>query len=69
MSTSAPVAKRPTTETTKKPKRRSSFNEGTGRLAALLLSPTMIVLILVVGLPILAALRESLYQIGVRLFV
>ncbi|MEV0801864.1 sugar ABC transporter permease [Kribbella sp. NPDC050281] len=67
MSTSAPVAKRPTPETTKTPKRRSSFNEGTGRLAALLLSPTMIVLILVVGLPILAALRESLYQSGQRI--
>lgn len=63
MTTSAPVAKRPIPETTKKPK-RSSFNEGTGRLAALLLSPTMIVLILVVGLPILAALRESLYTSG-----
>ncbi|MGW1340183.1 carbohydrate ABC transporter permease [Kribbella sp. NPDC002412] len=67
MSTSAPVAQRPTPESTKKPKRRSSFNEGTGRLAALLLSPTMIVLILVVGLPILAALRESLYQSGQRI--
>ena len=63
MSTSVPVAERPTPEATKKPK-RSSFNEGTGRLAALLLSPTMIVLILVVGLPILAALRESLYTSG-----
>jgi len=67
VSTSAPVAKRPTPETTKTPKRRTSFNEGTGRLAALLLSPTMIVLILVVGLPILAALRESLYQSGQRI--
>jgi multiple sugar transport system permease protein len=67
VSTSAPVAKRPTPETTKKPKRTTSFNEGTGRLAAALLSPTMIVLILVVGLPILAALRESLYQSGQRI--
>ncbi|MFI7066197.1 carbohydrate ABC transporter permease [Kribbella sp. NPDC050124] len=66
MSTSAPVAQRPTPETTKKP-RRSSFNEGTGRLAAILLSPTMLVLILVVGLPILSALRESLYQSGQRI--
>ncbi|MFI6675407.1 carbohydrate ABC transporter permease [Kribbella sp. NPDC050470] len=66
MSTSAPVAQRPTPETTKKP-RRTSFNEGTGRLAAILLSPTMLVLILVVGLPILSALRESLYQSGQRI--
>ena len=67
MSTSAPVEKRPTPETTKKPKRTTSFNEGTGRLAAGLLSPTMIVLILVIGLPILSALRESLYQSGQRI--
>ncbi|GAA4071435.1 sugar ABC transporter permease [Actinomadura miaoliensis] len=35
-----------------------------GRLAAILLSPTFIVLALVVGYPILAALRESLYRRG-----
>ncbi|WP_233712032.1 carbohydrate ABC transporter permease [Kribbella turkmenica] len=67
MSTSAPVAQRPTPEPTKKPKRATSFNEGTGRLAAGLLSPTMLVLVLVVGLPILSALRESLYQSGQRI--
>ncbi|TCC45956.1 sugar ABC transporter permease [Kribbella capetownensis] len=66
MSTSAPVAERPKQKTTKKP-RRSSFNEGTGRLAALLLSPTLIVLLLVVVYPILSALRESLYTSGQRI--
>ncbi|RSM88732.1 sugar ABC transporter permease [Kibdelosporangium aridum] len=35
-----------------------------GRLAALLLSPTFIVLGLVVGYPLVAALRESLYRTG-----
>jgi multiple sugar transport system permease protein len=45
-------------------KRRTSFNEGTGRLAALLLSPTLIVLVLVVVYPIISALRESLYTSG-----
>jgi multiple sugar transport system permease protein len=35
-----------------------------GRLAALLLSPTFVVLGLVVGYPLVAALRESLYQSG-----
>ncbi|MFB6726129.1 carbohydrate ABC transporter permease [Kribbella sp. NPDC056345] len=44
--------------------RRTSFNEGTGRLAALLLSPTLIVLLLVIGYPIISALRESLYTSG-----
>ncbi|MET7279072.1 sugar ABC transporter permease [Kribbella sp. NPDC005582] len=47
--------------------RRTSFNEGTGRLAALLLSPTLIVLLLVIGYPIISALRESLYTSGQRI--
>ncbi len=47
--------------------RRTSFNEGTGRLAALLLSPTLIVLLLVIGYPIISALRESLYSSGQRI--
>jgi multiple sugar transport system permease protein len=36
--------------------------QGSGRLAAILLSPTLIVLALVVAYPIIAALRDSLYQ-------
>jgi multiple sugar transport system permease protein len=40
----APVAERPV----KKPKRQQRFDEGTGRLAATLLSPTLLVLALVV---------------------
>jgi multiple sugar transport system permease protein len=43
---------------------RGSGPERSGRLAALLLSPTFIVLALVVGYPILAAVRESLYRQG-----
>ncbi len=35
-----------------------------GRLAVLLLSPTVLVLALVVGYPIVAAMRESLYERG-----
>jgi multiple sugar transport system permease protein len=62
----APVAERPDKEP-KKPKRQTTFNEGTGRLAATLLSPTMLVLGLVVLFPIMSALRESLYQSGTRL--
>jgi multiple sugar transport system permease protein len=38
--------------------------ERSGRLAVLLLSPTFAVLALVVGYPILAAVRESLYRQG-----
>ena len=43
-------------------KRRRGDVQGSGRLAATLLSPTFIVLALVVGYPVIAALRESLYQ-------
>lgn len=37
---------------------------GEGALAALLLSPTLVVLALVIGYPLLAALRESFYRQG-----
>ncbi|TCO44271.1 carbohydrate ABC transporter permease [Actinocrispum wychmicini] len=43
---------------------RSRAARDAGRLAALLLSPTFVVLGLVVGYPLVAALRESLYQAG-----
>lgn len=43
---------------------RSRAVRESGRLAALLLSPTFVVLGLVVGYPLVAALRESLYQSG-----
>jgi multiple sugar transport system permease protein len=62
----APVAERPAKEP-KQPKRQQRFNEGTGRLAAMLLSPTMLVLGLVVLFPIISALRESLYTSGTKL--
>ena len=43
-----------------KPKKAHS-NEDHGRLAALLLTPTMAVLLIVIGYPILAAIYQSLY--------
>ncbi|HEV7932167.1 MAG TPA: sugar ABC transporter permease [Actinomadura sp.] len=50
----------------KPPRRRGSQPEArsSGRLSALLLSPTLLVLGLVVGYPVIAAFRESLYQRG-----
>src|SRR5262245_5854930 len=36
--------------------------QGSGKLAALLLSPTFVVLALVIAYPLIAAVRESLYQ-------
>jgi multiple sugar transport system permease protein len=41
--------------------------QGSGKLAALLLSPTFIVLGLVIAYPLISALRESLYQRGDQL--
>jgi multiple sugar transport system permease protein len=49
-----------------KVKRQTTFDEGTGKLAALLLSPTLLVLALVVVYPIISALRESLYTSGTQ---
>jgi multiple sugar transport system permease protein len=43
-------------------KRPGRDAQGSGRMAAVLLSPTFLVLALVVGYPIIAALRESLYR-------
>lgn len=43
-------------------KKASSRTKGEGRLAAMLISPTMIVLLLVIGFPIISAMRESLYS-------
>lgn len=40
---------------------RRSRNEGTGRLAASLLSPTLLTLLLIIGYPILAGMYQSLF--------
>ncbi|WP_328996779.1 sugar ABC transporter permease [Kribbella sp. NBC_01245] len=61
MSEASPAETRPG-----KTQRVRRHDEGTGRLAAVLLSPTLIVLALVVVYPILSALRESLYTSGQR---
>ncbi len=48
----------------KKQKEWKSPDEGQGRLAAFMLSPTFLVLILVIGLPILIGIRQSFYSSG-----
>ncbi|MEO5708202.1 MAG: sugar ABC transporter permease [Nocardioidaceae bacterium] len=48
----------------KKVKEWKSPDEGQGRLAAIMLSPTMLMLLLVIGLPILVAIRQSFYASG-----
>lgn len=52
------------TTTERAPRRRRGDVQGSGRLAATLLSPTFLVLALVAGYPVLAAFHESLYQRG-----
>lgn len=44
-----------------KQKQWKSPNEGQGRLAAMLVSPSMLVLLLVIGFPIVEAIRQSFY--------
>lgn len=44
-----------------KEKQWKSPNEGQGRLAAMLVSPSMLVLLLVIGFPIVEAIRQSFY--------
>ncbi len=48
----------------KKQKVWKSPDEGQGRLAAFMLSPTMLVLMAVIGLPIVAGIRQSFYTEG-----
>ncbi|SDE69292.1 carbohydrate ABC transporter permease [Auraticoccus monumenti] len=43
-------------------RKANPLSDGQGRLAAMLLSPTMIVLVVVVGVPILLAIREAFFQ-------
>jgi len=52
------VAETPATTKRKK----NPLSDGQGALAGLLISPTMAVLLFVVGIPILLSLRESLFQ-------
>ena len=62
MAVAAPVeagSKKP-----KKVKEWKSPDEGQGRLAAIMLSPTMLVLLLVIGLPILLGIRQSFFTSG-----
>ncbi|GAA2104516.1 carbohydrate ABC transporter permease [Actinomadura alba] len=49
---------------TPRPPKKERDVQGSGRLSALLLSPTIMVLALVVGYPVIAAFRESLYKRG-----
>lgn len=53
---------RPSESQSPQKKKKNALSDGQGRLAGILLSPTMIVLVVVVGIPILMSLRESLFR-------
>ena len=56
------VATRPATgPETKKPK-KNALSDGQGRLAGILLSPTMLVIVVTVGFPIALSIREALFN-------
>ncbi len=61
MTAPATVAGRPAATPGRKPK-KNPLSDGQGALAGLLISPTMLVIALVVGFPILFSLRESLFR-------
>jgi trehalose/maltose transport system permease protein len=56
------IAPPPTTAGTPKPPAAKSDPQKHGRLAALLLTPTFVVLALVIAYPLISAIRESLYK-------
>lgn len=66
MASSASVAERPrsapvTNNRSGKPK-KNLLSDGQGALASVLVSPTMLVILLVVGIPIIMSIRESLFR-------
>ena len=61
MSQAAATAATGTTAPSKGKRKKNAFSDGQGQLAALLVSPTMLVILFVVGIPILLSIRESFY--------
>lgn len=43
-------------------RKKNAFSDGQGTLAAILISPTMLVILFVVGIPILLSLREAVFR-------
>lgn len=56
------TVEKPAEDKTPHKQKKNALSDGQGRLAGILLSPTLIVLIVVVGIPILMSLRESLFR-------
>jgi multiple sugar transport system permease protein len=45
-------------------KRKNALSDGQGRLAGILLSPTLLVILVVVGIPIILSIRESFFRVN-----
>ncbi|WP_460766985.1 carbohydrate ABC transporter permease [Mariniluteicoccus flavus] len=60
--TSAPEAGTNSTRNTDPKRTKNALSDGQGRVAAMLLSPTMAVILAVVGLPIFLSIRESFFR-------
>jgi len=56
------TAERPAPITTKR--KKNAFSDGQGTLAAMLLSPTLLVLFLVAGIPIVMSVTESFFRVN-----
>jgi multiple sugar transport system permease protein len=61
MTQAATLAEPGTTAPSTGRRKKNAFSDGQGRLAALLVSPTMLVILFVVGIPILLSIRESFF--------
>ena len=45
-------------------RRKNALSDGQGRLAGILLSPTLLVILVVVGIPIIMSIRESFFRVN-----
>ncbi|MDN5761092.1 MAG: sugar ABC transporter permease [Microlunatus sp.] len=60
MATATAVESKPSGSAPRKA-RKNALSDGQGRLSAILLSPTLLVILVVVGIPIILSIRESLF--------
>lgn len=59
----ATAVQKPSSEVPHK-KRKNALSDGQGRLAGILLSPTLLVILVVVGIPIILSIRESFFRVN-----
>jgi ABC-type sugar transport system permease subunit len=62
MATATAMSKTPAAAPGTRKRKKNALSDGQGRLAGLLLLPTLLVIIVVVGIPIIMSIRESLFR-------